>query len=205
MWTKWRIYGIFIKLKTNLDWREVIMKLKLPQWTLNPTWLPNALTLSRWLVAPPILLFGLSGYWWLATGLLYWAVFADMIDGILARKLGVASNFGVALDRYGDTLLMTLATTGLILTHRTPFWIGLFIFGLASLVLLEAGKRFLPVKSWPQIFSSQTLRLYYIFVSAALMILYWLVAGGSVWLLIILAFIIAGVGLYVKRDRIKTF
>lgn len=169
-------------------------------------WLPNAMTFSRWLAAPPILICDLTDHWWWAAGFLYWAVFSDMVDGILARKLGVAgSRFGITLDRYGDTLLVTLATAGLVLTHLEPFWIGLFAFGLAWVVILEMGKRYLPEKNLFRVLFTQALRLYYIAVISVLMILYYLVAGGPVWILIVLSVSIACIGLYVKRDRIKTF
>lgn len=170
-------------------------------------WLPNALTLSRWLVAPLVLLFSVRDYWWLATGLLFWASFSDMIDGPLARKFGVAdSKLGAYLDRYGDILLVTCSALGLALNNPTAAKTTIFVAGYIAMILLGMGKKYLPAGSLRHMICSEVLRLYYLFALWLILLLYTIKAvGGMTAEIIILCLALTGIALYIRRDKLKAF
>lgn len=69
----------------------------------------------------------LEGYVYAAMSLLFLAMIADAIDGILARKLGLERNFGRYLDGFMDVLIY-LVTPALVM-YQWGFngWYGIFI------------------------------------------------------------------------------
>ena len=81
--------------------------------------LPNKLTLARILLVPVFMVFasltqyGAAGYqpmWYLAAGVVFaLASFTDYLDGHLARKWGMITDFGKFADPLADKLLTTVA------------------------------------------------------------------------------------------------
>ena len=81
--------------------------------------LPNKLTLARILLVPVFMVFasltqyGVAGYqpmWYLAAGVVFaLASFTDYLDGHLARKWGMITDFGKFADPLADKLLTTVA------------------------------------------------------------------------------------------------
>lgn len=81
--------------------------------------LPNKLTLARILLVPVFMVFasltqyGASDYqpmWYLAAGVVFaLASFTDYLDGHLARKWGMITDFGKFADPLADKLLTTVA------------------------------------------------------------------------------------------------
>ena len=69
-------------------------------------WLPNAITLLRLLALPFLVVFAWSGRGDAFALLLLPALASDVVDGWLARRLGVASTLGATLDSVADILLM---------------------------------------------------------------------------------------------------
>lgn len=77
----------------------------------------NTITVIRTLFTLPllaILALGDGAYRWSALALFLGAGAMDVLDGIVARKLGEASKFGAMLDLMGDRLLTLAAVLGLI-------------------------------------------------------------------------------------------
>lgn len=73
--------------------------------------LPNALSASRIVLAPVLLVLAAKGHANYFLGLLAFSLFTDAIDGYLARLLHQTSNLGVRLDSWGD--LLNYITMGL--------------------------------------------------------------------------------------------
>ncbi len=91
--------------------------------------LPNALTVLR-LVAIPVFVVLLyradgQGSWFLA-GLFAAAAFTDQVDGFLARRWHVESEFGRFADPLADRLMIDAAVLLLCLDGRLP-WLALVI------------------------------------------------------------------------------
>jgi CDP-diacylglycerol--glycerol-3-phosphate 3-phosphatidyltransferase len=104
--------------------------------------LPNALTILR-LAAVPLfvaLLLGMDGEgsYWLAA-LFAGAAFTDQVDGFLARRWRVESEFGKLADPLADRLMIDAAVILLWLDGRLP-WLALAVV-LARDALLIGGYR----------------------------------------------------------------
>lgn len=117
-------------------------------------YLPNVLTLSRFLAA----MLTAYAHWQnnsaLATLFLAWAAASDVLDGWLARRLQATSAFGATLDLFADKFLVLLLLV--ILLWRNPeFWPSVWLALLLALTLLREGvmvflrqRQKLTVKSW---------------------------------------------------------
>ena len=104
--------------------------------------LPNALTILRFLAIPVfvvVLLAERSGPSWLGGIVFGAAAITDQVDGWLARRWRVESEFGKVADPLADRLMIDVAVVMLVALDRLP-WIALVI--LARDVLLVAGYRF---------------------------------------------------------------
>lgn len=103
--------------------------------------IPNILTIIRFLFIPIIVIaLGLNQYL-LALVLFTTSAITDVLDGIIARKYNVISDFGKLMDPLADkctqiSVLMTLATKNII-----PLWI-IIVFILKESVMI-AGASFL--------------------------------------------------------------
>lgn len=101
-------------------------------------YLPNALTLSRLLMAAPLGFFILQhNYEWaLATGLL--AGVTDALDGFLARRLNALSRLGAALDPIADKVLITVAFICFASSGLVPWTLALVVIGRDLVIVLGA-------------------------------------------------------------------
>jgi len=116
---------------------------------LEPSNLPNLLTLSRILTVPLIIVLLYSSNRWvnLLTALLVaLAAVTDGLDGYVARKYGYESTLGKLLDPLADKLLLLSAMVMLVYLQRAPAWMVCLIIcretaitGLRA-VAVEKGK-----------------------------------------------------------------
>jgi len=91
--------------------------------------LPNALTIARLVVIPvfaALLVSGEAGHSWPAAILFVLAGITDQVDGFLARRWHVESQFGKIADPLADRLLIDVAVVLLWLDDRLP-WVALAI------------------------------------------------------------------------------
>ena len=98
-------------------------------------YLPNSLTLLRLLLALPLGVFILrENYTWaLLTGLV--AGVSDALDGFAARRLGVLSRFGAALDPVADKILITVCFLCLAQMGLVPWYLAAAVI-LRDLVIV---------------------------------------------------------------------
>ena len=104
--------------------------------------IPNALTLLRFAAIPLfiwLLLDERSGPSWPAGIVFGLAGLTDQLDGYLARRWRVESQFGKVADPLADRLMIDTAVVMLVLLDRLP-WVALLI--LARDLLLVGGYRF---------------------------------------------------------------
>ena len=103
---------------------------------------PNALTILRLAAVPlfVVLLLGMDGEgsYWLAA-LFAGAAFTDQVDGFLARRWRVESEFGKLADPLADRLMIDAAVILLWLDDRLP-WLALAVV-LARDAVLVGGYR----------------------------------------------------------------
>jgi CDP-diacylglycerol--glycerol-3-phosphate 3-phosphatidyltransferase len=105
--------------------------------------LPNALTVGRLLLIPAFVVVLASadgGHSWPAAIIFGVAGVTDQIDGWLARRWRVESEFGKVADPLADRLMIDAAVVLLFVAHRLP-WEALLLI-LARDGLLLGGYRF---------------------------------------------------------------
>lgn len=102
----------------------------------------NVLTMSRLVVVPVFLvaLFWSDGHdplWrWIATAVFVLASITDRIDGDLARRHGLITDFGKVADPIADKALTGSALVGLSLLGDLPWWVTLLIIARELAVTL---------------------------------------------------------------------
>ena len=93
--------------------------------------LPNKLTILRVIMIPFFLvaLFvdGIPAGKWIALAIFIIASFTDMLDGKIARKYNLITNFGKFMDPLADKLLVSAALIALIPLGKIPAWIVIVI------------------------------------------------------------------------------
>ena len=100
--------------------------------------LPNKLTLFRVFLIVPFVVALLGGHegWfgvsstvadWIALALFILASLTDFVDGWIARKYNLVTNFGKFVDPLADKLLVGAALVALVEMERIPGWIVIVI------------------------------------------------------------------------------
>lgn len=94
--------------------------------------LPNKLTVLRVAMIPFFVLFMLlpitgTADKWIALALFAAASLTDMLDGHIARKYNLITNFGKFMDPLADKLLVCSALICLVELRRIPSWIVIII------------------------------------------------------------------------------
>ena len=102
--------------------------------------LPNKLTVLRVIMIPFFVFFYLTGKVYIADILFILASLTDMLDGKIARKYNLVTNFGKFMDPLADKLLVASALICFVEVDRVPAWIVLIIISGFRLVAAEGGK-----------------------------------------------------------------
>lgn len=93
--------------------------------------LPNKLTIFRVILIPffvVLLLFDITAYdKWIALAIFIVASLTDFLDGHIARKYNLVTNFGKFMDPLADKLLVCSAMICLVELSRIPAWIVIVI------------------------------------------------------------------------------
>lgn len=112
--------------------------------------LPNALSISRAVLALPIAILALNQEWVLAFWIFALAVATDLVDGSLARALGAETEFGKKwIDPFSDAAMTAGAMSGLVFQTQglLNFWRWAFPMLLVGSIL----KWFKHQDAWPAI------------------------------------------------------
>ena len=94
--------------------------------------LPNKLTILRVIMIPFFVVFMLLDpdkqmYRYIAAVIFILASFTDLLDGKIARKYNLVTNFGKFMDPLADKLLVCAALICLTETRQLPAWIVIII------------------------------------------------------------------------------
>ena len=94
--------------------------------------LPNKLTLSRVIMVPFFVVFLLMTpqyhyFKWIALAIFIVASLTDLLDGKIARKYNLITNFGKFMDPLADKLLVCSALIGMSSLGVIPEWITIII------------------------------------------------------------------------------
>ncbi|MBR5128317.1 MAG: CDP-diacylglycerol--glycerol-3-phosphate 3-phosphatidyltransferase [Roseburia sp.] len=85
--------------------------------------LPNKLTIFRCILIVPFVALLLNGYDLFATIIFIIASLTDLLDGKIARKYNLVTNFGKFMDPLADKLLVCSALICLVEMERLAAWI----------------------------------------------------------------------------------
>lgn len=93
--------------------------------------LPNKLTMFRVILIPFFVVFMLVDITlydkWIALAIFIIASLTDLLDGKIARKYNLVTNFGKFMDPLADKLLVCSALICLVALNRIPAWIVIVI------------------------------------------------------------------------------
>lgn len=94
----------------------------------------NQLTILRIILIPFFIYFLLAGNMWLAAPLFIIASLTDFLDGFLARKYNLVTNFGKLMDPLADKLLVTSALVGFVELGKLSSWVVIIILSREFIV-----------------------------------------------------------------------
>jgi cardiolipin synthase len=151
--------------------------------------LPNLVTLLRFLLTPFVALSILHGSYTRAIVLCFIAGLTDVIDGLLARRLGESTEGGAYLDPIADKILLSVIYLSLGLAHAIPWWMVALVFGRDILILGMAiyGLAFTAIRKFPPSVWGKLSTFFQI--SAALMVMcaragFWAPEQLALWLMV---------------------
>ena len=90
-------------------------------------WLPNAISLLRIALVPPILILIVRARYDIALALFIFAGFSDGLDGYLAKRFDWHTRIGALLDPIADKLLVAGTFVILVYTAHVPLWLGILV------------------------------------------------------------------------------
>ena len=120
--------------------------------------LPNKLTVLRVILVPFFVFFLLGADWigsfspYIALIIFIVASLTDMLDGKIARKYNLITNFGKFMDPLADKLLVCSALICLIALDRIPAWIVIVIISREFII---SGFRLIASRISPSLTVSQ--------------------------------------------------
>ena len=94
---------------------------------MSLSWLPNAISLLRIGLVPPLLWLMLRGRYDIALILFIVAGFSDGVDGYLAKRFNWQSRAGALLDPTADKLLVAGSFVTLGVTGHLPMWLAAIV------------------------------------------------------------------------------
>jgi len=114
--------------------------------------LPNKLTVLRVVLIPIFIVVLMTGHYYISAIIFVAASLTDALDGAIARKYNLVTNFGKIMDPLADKLLVTAAMVCLVELGDIPAWMVFVIlareFTITSLrsvaasegIVIAAGK-----------------------------------------------------------------
>jgi len=117
--------------------------------------LPNKLTLLRIILVPvfmAVLYMGFPGANWMALAIFIIASFTDLLDGKIARKYNLVTDFGKFADPLADKILVTAAMLWFVELGQMPAWALLIVvtreFAVSGLRMLASNKGRVIAAGW---------------------------------------------------------
>lgn len=105
---------------------------------MSLSWIPNAITVLRMLLAPPLAWLILAGHHAEALWLAAFAGLSDAVDGLLAKRYGWTSRLGGLLDPIADKLMLLACFAALGIGDELPAWLVWLVVGRDALIVAGA-------------------------------------------------------------------
>ncbi|MBR1993000.1 MAG: CDP-diacylglycerol--glycerol-3-phosphate 3-phosphatidyltransferase [Firmicutes bacterium] len=97
--------------------------------------LPNKLTMLRMILIPVFMVFLMMGFSYVAAVIFIVASLTDALDGHIARKYNLITNFGKIMDPLADKLLVTAALLCLVQLGHVAAWMVFVILAREFLIV----------------------------------------------------------------------
>ena len=117
--------------------------------------LPNKLTMLRILLIPVfmvVLYWDFPGATWVAVAIFIVASFTDLLDGKIARKYNLVTDFGKFADPLADKMLVTAAMLWFVEIGQMPAWALLIVivreFAVSGLRMIASDKGRVIAAGW---------------------------------------------------------
>jgi len=94
---------------------------------MDLSWIPNAISLMRIFLIPPIIILFVNNEFAWALGLFVIAGLSDGIDGYIAKKYDWNTRLGAFLDPAGDKLLVAWSFGTLAFLGHIPAWLAVIV------------------------------------------------------------------------------
>ena len=105
---------------------------------MSLSWLPNAISLLRIVLVPPVLILILDDQFGWALALFFIAGFSDGLDGYLAVRFDWTTRLGALLDPAADKLLITGMFVTLAWAGHIPVWLAAVVILRDVVIVLGA-------------------------------------------------------------------
>ena len=118
--------------------------------------LPSKRTMLRVLLIPVVMVglyWDFPGATWVAVAIFSVASFTDLLDGKIARKYNLVTDFGKFADPLADKMLVTAALLWFVEIGQMPAWALLIVlvreFAVSGLRMLDRDKGRVLALGWP--------------------------------------------------------
>ena len=125
--------------------------------------LPNKLTIARVIAVPFFIAAYMKGWYLPAFVIFILASLTDTLDGKIARKYNLITDFGKFMDPIADKLLVTAALLVFVERHMMPAWVAIVVvareFIVSALRLVAASSfSFITCMNMPRLSTQQMVR-----------------------------------------------
>ena len=96
--------------------------------------LPNKLTIGRMIAVPIFILAYMLGWYYIALVIFILAAVTDLLDGQIARRQNLITNFGKIMDPLADKILVYSALCLFVADHTIPAWTFVIILAREFLI-----------------------------------------------------------------------
>ena len=135
--------------------------------------IPNILTIARFILIIPIVITISNEYFLFSLIFLILSGITDILDGAIARKFNLVTDFGKLFDPLADKITQTAILITLALKNIIPFWILVIVlikeFAMIAGASFLYGKELVVSSKW---YGKLATVLFYIAISASLIIRY---------------------------------
>lgn len=97
--------------------------------------LPNLITVARLFLVPLVIAMILEGRWQAAFVIFVVAGISDAVDGMLARRFGMASELGAYLDPIADKALIVSIYITLAFVGAVPAWLVVLVVSRDAMIV----------------------------------------------------------------------
>jgi cardiolipin synthase (CMP-forming) len=97
--------------------------------------IPNLITIARLIIVPIVIVMIMQGRWPAAFVLFVVAGVSDAVDGLIARRFNMRSEFGAHLDPIADKALLMSIFVTLAIAGVLPGWIAIVVVSRDLMIL----------------------------------------------------------------------